>query len=178
MDALLVVDMQHANFDGVANYQPDSVIENVNRIIRHCRNAQIPVVHIQHQDQSPEYLKGSPNWQILPQIDQLPHDIRVDKTCCDAFIDTTLQSHLSEHNIRRLLVVGSATDFCVDATVKGGIARGYDVTVVGDAHTAEDRPHVSAKQLIAHYNWNWGCLETGNQSLSVMTTEQWINREV
>ena len=60
--------------------------------------------------------------------------------------------------VGRLVVVGAQTDWCVRSTLHGAIARGYDVTLVSDAHTTEDQTEWGApppEQVIAHTNPYW-----------------------
>ncbi len=45
---------------------------------------------------------------------------------------------LSSLKVGRLVVVGAQTDECMRSTLHGAFARGYDATLVGDAHTTED----------------------------------------
>ena len=40
--------------------------------------------------------------------------------------------------VGRLVVTGAQTDECIRSTLHGAIARGYDATLVADAHTTED----------------------------------------
>ena len=56
----------------------------------------------------------------------------------DAFEDTDLESVLAERGVGRLVVAGAQTDECIRSTLHGAITRGYDATLVGDAHTTED----------------------------------------
>ncbi len=65
----------------------------------------------------------------------------------DSFEDTTLESTLGQLGIGHLVVAGAQTDQCVRSTIHGGFARGYDVTLVADAHTTEDLSQ-------------WGCAVT------------------
>ena len=57
--------------------------------------------------------------------------------------------------MRRVLITGCATDFCIDTTVHAAMSREYEVVVVADGHTTADRPHVDAVSLIRHHNWLW-----------------------
>lgn len=68
-----------------------------------------------------------------------------------------------------------ATDFCVDSTIKGAIAKGFDLIIPSDAHTCSDRPNVLAKDLINHFNWNWANLIIGKQQINVLPTCEAIN---
>ena len=56
----------------------------------------------------------------------------------DAFEDTDLEDVLAELGVGRLVVTGAQTDACVRSTLHGAFVRGYDATLVGDAHTTED----------------------------------------
>ena len=56
----------------------------------------------------------------------------------DSFEDTDLESLLAEHQVGRLVVTGAQTDACIRSTLHGALVRGYDVTLVEDAHTTED----------------------------------------
>ncbi len=60
--------------------------------------------------------------------------------------------------VGRLLVAGAQTDACIRSTLHGALARGYDATLVSDAHTTEDLTQWGAPppgQVIAHTNLYW-----------------------
>jgi len=78
--------------------------------------------------------------------------------CCSIVCCTELPALLSAIALRRVLIAGWATDFCVDATVRSAVSRGHAVVVVGDAHTVGDRPHLDAASVIRHHNWIWANL--------------------
>ena len=72
--------------------------------------------------------------------------------------DTTLETVLSGLGVGRLVVVGAQTDACIRSTLHGAFARGYDATLVSDAHTTEDQSAWGAPppdQVIAHTNLYW-----------------------
>ncbi|MCI1642078.1 MAG: cysteine hydrolase [Actinomyces sp.] len=53
---------------------------------------------------------------------------------------------------------GAETDACVRSTIHGAFTRGYDVTLVSDAHTAQEKTAWGAPpvgQVIAHTNLYW-----------------------
>ena len=77
----------------------------------------------------------------------------IHKTANDVFYRSKLGSTLSKLQIKEIIVTGSATDFCVDSTVKSALTDDYTVTVVADGHTTSDRPDLRAEQVINHYNW-------------------------
>ena len=65
---------------------------------------------------------------------------------------------LSGLGVGRLVVVGAETDACIRATLHGALVRGYDATLVSDAHTTEDLTSWGAPppgQVIARTNLYW-----------------------
>jgi hypothetical protein len=82
----------------------------------------------------------------------------VEKEYGDSFEETTLETVLSGLGVGRLLVAGAQTDACIRSTLHGALVRGYDATLVGDAHTTEDLSAWGAPppdQVIAHTNLYW-----------------------
>ena len=82
----------------------------------------------------------------------------VDKSYPDSFEETTLETVLSGLGVGRLVVVGAQTDERVRSTLHGAIVRGYDATLVSDAHTTEDQSEWGAPppdKVIAHTNLYW-----------------------
>ena len=73
---------------------------------------------------------------------------------------TGLSEQYSQGGIRRLVLAGIQTDYCVDTTCRRAFSLGYDVTLVADGHTTWDGDAFSEKaddalraaQIIAHHN--------------------------
>ena len=152
--ALLVVDVQN----GVVNsaYQRDEVVTNVGRLVEKAREEQVPVVWVQHHDE--DLPRGSETWQIVPELTPGDAEPVVEKSYGDSFEDTTLETVLSGLGVGRLVVVGAQTDACIRSTLHGAITRGYDATLVKDAHTTEDMTAWGApppEAVIAHTNLYW-----------------------
>ena len=95
---------------------------------------------------------------IVPELQPGDAEPLVQKNYGDAFEDTSLEGVLSGLGVGRLLVVGAETDACIRSTLHGALARGYDATLVSDAHTTGDRTEWGAPapdQVIAHTNLYW-----------------------
>jgi nicotinamidase-related amidase len=152
--ALLVVDVQNGVVDG--NYERDSVVANVASLVDRARQAQVPVVWVQHSDEN--LAKGTDEWQFVPELNRDSAEPLVEKNYGDSFEDTTLEGVLEGLGVGRLIVAGAQTDACIRSTLHGAFARGYDATLVGDAHTTEDCTEWGAPppdQVIAHTNLYW-----------------------
>jgi nicotinamidase-related amidase len=152
--ALLVIDVQSGVVNG--NHERDAVVAKVGSLVEKARRERVPVVWVQHSDQG--LARGSDGWRIVPELRRDDSEPLVEKNYGDSFEDTTLESVLSGLGVGRLVVVGAQTDMCIRSTLHGAFARGYDATLVGDAHTTEDQTAWGApppELVIAHTNLYW-----------------------
>ena len=152
--ALLVIDVQNGVVAGA--HERDTVVANVGSLVDKARQAQVPVVWVQHSDEELE--RGSEAWRIVPELAPDEAEPLVEKHYGDSFEDTDLETVLSGLGVGRLVVAGAQTDECVRSTLHGAFVRGYDATLVSDAHTTEDLSAWGAPppaQVIAHTNLYW-----------------------
>jgi nicotinamidase-related amidase len=152
--AVLVIDVQK----GVVAraHARDAVVANIAAVVDKARKAAVPVVWIQHS--SKELAKGSDPWEIVPELRPAEAEPHIDKAYGDSFEDTDLESVLADRGVGRLFVTGAQSDACVRATIHGAFTRGYDTTLVADAHTTEDLTAYGAPppdKVIAHTNLYW-----------------------
>ncbi|MEU7692604.1 cysteine hydrolase [Microbispora sp. SCL1-1] len=155
--ALLVIDVQNGVVAGAPNR--DTVIANIDTLVGKARAEDVPVIWVQHSNDH-DLQQGSDNWQYVPELVRRDEEPLVHKRYGDSFEDTGLEALLAEHGVGRVVVTGAQTDACIRSTLHGAFVRGYDVTLVGDAHTTEDLTAYGApstEQVIAHTNlyWQW-----------------------
>lgn len=152
--ALLVVDVQNGVVDGA--HERDVVVGNIASLVDKARREWVPVVWVQHSDE--ELGRESDDWRIVSELTPGDAESLVEKNYGDSFEDTTLETVLSGLGVGRLFVVGAQTDACIRSTLHGAFVRGYDATLVSDAHTTEDHTAWGvppADQVIAHTNLYW-----------------------
>ncbi|WP_088319080.1 cysteine hydrolase family protein [Kineosporia sp. R_H_3] len=154
--ALVVVDVQNGVMAGA--HARDAVIANIDTLVSTAREQGVPVVWVQHS--SEELPTGSEPWQYVPELVREPSEPLVHKEYGDSFEATDLESVLAGLGVGRLVVAGAQTDACIRSTLHGAITRGYDATLVSDAHTTEDLSEWGAPppaQVVAHTNlyWSW-----------------------
>jgi nicotinamidase-related amidase len=152
--ALLVVDVQTGVVEGT--HERDAVVANIGVLVEKARRERVPVVWVQQSDE--RLAQGSDPWRIVPELAPDDAEPLVDKHYPDSFEETTLESVLSGLGVGRLFVVGAQTDECIRSTLHGAIVRGYDATLVSDAHTTEDQSEWGAPPpglVIAHTNLYW-----------------------
>src|SRR3954447_21049248 len=167
--ALLVIDVQN----GVVGqaYDRDTVIANIGTLVARARAAGVEVVWVQHH--SDELPRDSPGWRYVPELVPGDSEPLVHKTYGDSFEDTDLELVLAERGIGRLVVAGAQTDECIRSTLHGAIARGYDATLVADAHTTEDFSSFGAPPpdlVIAHTNLYWENHQAPGRTAGIVQT--------
>ena len=152
--ALLVIDVQNGVVAGA--HDRDAVIANINTLVDKARSEDVPVIWVQHS--SDDLPLDSESWQYVPELQRRDSEPLVHKLYGDSFEDTNLEDLLAERGVARLVVSGAQTDACIRSTLHGGFTRGYDVTLVSDAHTTEDLSQYGAPtpdKVIAHTNLYW-----------------------
>jgi nicotinamidase-related amidase len=168
--ALLVVDVQNGVVGG--SHERDAVVANVGSLVERARRDEVPVVWVQHSDE--HLAHGSDEWRIVPELAPGDEEPRVEKAYGDAFEDTPLETVLSHLGVGRLVVVGAETDACIRSTLHGAFTRGYDATLVSDAHTTGDQTEWGAPppdQVIAHTNLYWRHQAAPGRTAGTVKTE-------
>ena len=150
---LLVVDVQVGVME--AAYEAPRVIANVALAVQRARERLVPVVWVQHA--SHELPAGSPQWQWVPELVPAAGETLIAKRYNSAFEDTPLEATLEQLGATHVVLAGAATNWCIRATAYGALDRGYDLTLVSDAHstasiTLEDGPTIDAATVIADLN--------------------------
>ena len=153
-DALLIVDVQRDFLPGGKLGVPDgdAVVPVLNRYIETARKAGVPVFasrdwhpekHCSFKPQGgpwPEHcVAGTVGAQFADGL-RLPPDvvvidkaIREEADAYSAFSGTTFADQLRARGVKRLLVGGLATDYCVLNTVRDALREGFGVVLLEDA---------------------------------------------
>ncbi|WP_105030333.1 isochorismatase family protein [Arthrobacter ruber] len=167
--ALMVIDVQNGVVAGA--HARDEVVANINTLVGKAREESVPVVWVQHTDADLE--AGSEAWKLVPEIERLGSEPLVHKNHGDSFEGTDLEEVLAAAGVGRLVVTGAQTDACIRSTIHGAFTRGYDVTLVGDAHTTEDLSAYGAPtpdKVIGHTNMYWQYQSAPGRTACVATT--------
>ena len=157
---MMIIDVQSAFFDKngtICVYRGEELLKTVKNLISRARKASVPVIYVQHDgDKGTPFEPGKPGWPIHPAIAPLGSDLVIHKRTPDSFYGTTLQTELEQRGIRKLIITGIQSDWCVDTTVRRAYSLEYEVTVVEDAHSTYDTKILKAPQIIAHHNSIFG----------------------
>jgi len=150
---LLVVDVQV----GVMTTAWDAarIIGNVARTVERARALGVPVLWVQHADD--DLPQGSPPWQWVPELLPAAGEPRIHKAFNSSFEQTTLDDELARLGATHITLAGAASNWCVRATAYGALERGYDLTLVSDAHTTgsmtlDNGVHIDAAHTVHELN--------------------------
>jgi nicotinamidase-related amidase len=150
---LMVVDVQAGVM--AECWDAPRVIGNVARAVERARAQSVPVIWVQHE--SEELPRDSAAWQLVPELVPRAGETRIDKRYGSSFEQTALEDELARLGATHIVLAGAQTNWCIRATAYGALDRGYDLTLVKDAHTTsgfqfEGGPPVAAEHVVADLN--------------------------
>jgi len=166
-----VIDVQNGVVDGA--HERDAVVSRIGSLVDRARDADVPVIWVQHTDE--DMPVGSEAWQYVPELTKAVGEPLVHKHYGDSFEDTELEQLLAERGVGHLVVTGAQSDQCIRCTLHGAFTRGYDATLVGDAHTTVDLSSYGApppEQVIAHTNLYWQFQEAPGRAGAVIESDR------
>ncbi|EIT87369.1 hypothetical protein A374_00305 [Fictibacillus macauensis ZFHKF-1] len=150
---LIVIDAQQALIEGMgeqqAVYNKEQLLQNINLVIATAQTLDVPVIFVRDLDVAAGVGAGFEVHEAL----SIPADsVYFNKKATNAFYGTGLLEHLQQLKIQHLVIMGCATQHCIDSAVRTATISGFDVTLVGDGHSTTDHELLSAEQIIAHHN--------------------------
>lgn len=150
---LLVVDVQV----GVMreSWEAARIVKNVSRAVERARAQNVPVIWVQHAGGDLAY--GSTEWQWVPEATPAEGETLIHKQFNSSFEQTALDQELAKIGATHIALAGAATNWCIRATAYGALDRGYDLTLIKDAHTTgtmelDDGVKIEAAHLIHELN--------------------------
>ncbi len=159
---LLIIDVQLGMFESPSIPSVPGgkeLLDKIEALIGKARDGGAAIIYIQHCGDTGHPLeRGKAGWNIHPSIAPIHGDIVVQKTTPDSFYKTDLQSELDAKGIKKIVVAGLQTEYCIDTTCRRAFSLGYDVTLAEDAHGTWDNGILNSNQIIEHHNYvlgNW-----------------------
>ncbi len=149
---LVIVDVQIAVMKEA--WDSARVISNAAIAVQEARANKVPVIWIQHSDD--QLAAGSPEWELSPELSPNPDEPIIHKRFASSFEETNLDKALEDLNGSHIVLAGAATNFCIRATAYGALDRGYDLTLISDAHTTGSMElggkEINAEDIITDLN--------------------------
>lgn len=169
---LLVVDVQVDVMKEA--WDAPRIIQNIARAVVRARQMGVPVVWVQHADD--DLPAGSEGWQWAGALTPAPGEPVIGKHFNSAFEQTTLADELARLGASHITLAGAASNWCIRATAHGALERGYDLTLVKDAHTTEtlvldDGSRIEAASIVAELNIAMAWLSYPGRSSATATAE-------
>lgn len=124
---------------------------NIARLLAAWREAQWPIVHVQHLSSSEfsPLRADSPGVEIKPEAAPLDSEPLFQKHVNNAFLGTDLERFLRQRNIESLVIVGLTTEHCVSTTARMAGDLGFETFVVVDATAAFELEGHDGRQFSA-----------------------------
>ena len=147
--ALLIVDVQVGLIEeDPAVHDAATMLRRINDLISRARKAHVPVFYVEHVEDPDEF------GPIHPEIAPQDGDVVIQKLTPDAFYQTVLQDELDRLHIKKVILAGFQTEYCIDTICRRAWNLGYDVILVEDAHSTftTDNSPINARQIIGHHS--------------------------
>ena len=150
--ALVVVDAQQGPAAALAGVT--AVLDAIADLVARARLVGVPVVWLRRVDA--ELRPGEPGWQLCDLLASEPGELLIDHAWDDGFIATDLADALGGLSAGHRWLAGLGSETAVLQTYLGALYRGFDVTLIEDAHAAADVEfdgcELSASQVVALVN--------------------------
>ena len=164
---LLVIDVQPVILNRV--HQPQQLLTRLQSLLAKARQTQTTVIYLQHDDDD---WVGLPEAEIHEAIQPRDGERVIVKRASDSFYQTPLEAELKEQNITHLCITGLRTERCVDTTARVAVSKGFNVTLVTDAHSTVDGDMLTAQQIIDHTNENLDEFGNDEHEIELKTTDE------
>lgn len=177
--AIIVVDIQNEYFAPAGKLPLQGVEDaaaNAAKVIADARAKGGLVVYIRHEfpdPAAPVFTPGSEGVEIHSSVKPLENEQVILKHYPNSFRETELKSVLDANEITDVVVIGSMSHVCIDATCRAAADLGYNMTVVHDAcatmdvefgGTTSPAPHVHAT-IMAALAFGYGTVTTTGEYL-------------
>lgn len=134
--ALLVIDVQNEYFTGALPItHPAGHLEQILAAMD-AAAGRVPTIVVQHhfpEADKPFFQKGTPEWELHPEVKARPHDLLIEKTMPGSFTRTALDDWLRDHGVDTLTIAGYMTHMCCDTTARQAVHAGFTVEFLRDA---------------------------------------------
>lgn len=179
--ALVIVDLQNGFDDPRYGRRNNPQAEaNAGRLLAAWRATGRPVIHVQHLSREPDspYRPGQPGCDFKDEVRPQAGELVVQKSTNNAFIDTGLGPYLDNKGIDTLVVVGVATNNCVEATVRMAGNVGYRTYLAADATATAERTDLAGRVWRAEEIQALTLANLSGEYATVVSTEEVLARLV
>ena len=149
---VLVVDVQKGITDERL-YAFEAFIDRTVRLIDAARKNHVEVIYFQHDDgPGTGFSIGNEAFEIAGQVKPEKEEKVFIKTINSCFGNKAFTEYMQEQEDKRLMIVGLQTNFCIDATVKSALERGYRVIIPEGTNSTFGNDYMSGETTCRYYN--------------------------
>ena len=174
---LLVVDTQKGCFNENL-YAFETVRKNIKQLIAVARENNVEVVYVQHDDgPGTDLAKGTDNYEVYEDFAPRDDEKRFEKNVNIAFHPMTgLTEYLQSKGEKDIITIGVSTDYCMDATIKSGFEKGFNLFVPAYTNSTYDNPYFDKETAYKYFNeFMWGTryakIITVDQAIQLLQSE-------
>jgi nicotinamidase-related amidase len=176
--ALLVIDVQNEYFTGALPItHPAGHIDRILEVMD-AAAGRIPVVVIRHtftQPNRPFFQRGTPGWELHPEVAGRPRDVLIEKELPGSFTGTGLEPWLRDRGISTVAIAGYMTHMCCDTTARQAVHRGFNVEFLSDATGTLPLANSAGKVTAEELHRSILCAQQMLLS-EVLPSSEWIER--
>lgn len=153
--AIIVVDIQE-DYTGKNAKKPfkdaEKIIDTTNELIQQAEANGMIVVFIQNVIKNPVIslftgginAPGAPGTEMDRRLIRIPGIQTFSKNRSDAFSNNDFDDYLRKMQVNHLLITGLDAAYCINATIRGALNRGYQVTVFKNGIATESSKSIDA----------------------------------
>lgn len=141
--AVVVVDLQNEYLatGKLPLVNIDRALQNAKRVIENARSQNIPVIHIRHEDITPEagfFVPNTDGVNIVDSVSPINDEAVITKNYPNSFLKTGLLELLQKQGIENLIIIGAMSHICIDATTRAASDLGFKCILLEDACATMD----------------------------------------
>jgi len=141
--ALVLIDIQKDYFPGgtMELSGAEAAVAKAARVLGWFREKGWPVVHVRHLAAQPDatfFIPGTAGADFHSYVMPQGNETVIEKHFPNSFRETPLKSMLEQAKVTKLVIAGSMTHMCVDATTRAAFDLGFQCVVLADACATRD----------------------------------------
>jgi nicotinamidase-related amidase len=153
--ALLLIDVQNDYFPGGAYALAgiEAASANAAALLKHFRDAGLPLIHVRHEfasAEAPFFRPGTPGADIHASLAPLAGETVITKNAVNAFHGTDLKTRLDALGADELVIAGAMSHMCIEGATRAAADLGYKCRVIHDACATRDQEFGDATIPAAH----------------------------
>ena len=178
--ALIIIDVQKG-FDFVDYWGKRNNLqaeENIAKLISYWREKNRKIIFIKHMSKNPKstLYPGQIGNDYKEIVAPREDDVLFHKQVHSGFIGTDLEAYLRKNDIKKVVITGIATNFCVSTTARMAGDLGFETYVVNDGTACFDKKDFDGSIIPAETVHKVSLANLHQEFASVVNTADLLNK--